>query len=105
MSEILPELKIKNEILKQGIVEEAQIIVKLRNHNILEGFISRLSDDTFTLKNSETKEEIIVAYKTVEQIKRVENAQEIKLGVAIIEMTETIKTVIEAVSSDSERNS
>ncbi len=104
ISELLPDLKIRNEVLKQGVGKETQITVKLRNHNTLEGYISQISDDTFTLKNSETKEETIVAFKTVEQVNRIENSPEIKLGIALISTTETVWSVIKAVSSETEEN-
>lgn len=104
ISELLPELKIKNEVLKQGVGEETQITVKLRNHNTLEGYISQISDDTFTLKNSKTKEETIVAFKTVEQVNRIENSPELKLGIALISTTETIWSVLQAVSTEPEEN-
>lgn len=102
ISELLPELKIRNEILKKGVGEETQITVKLRNHNTLEGYISQISDDTFTLTNSETKEETIVAFKTVEQVNRIENSPELKLGIALISTTETIWSVLQAVSTEPE---
>ncbi|HRH45789.1 MAG TPA: hypothetical protein PKY82_29375 [Pyrinomonadaceae bacterium] len=104
ISELLPELKIKNEVLKQGVGEDTQITVKLRNHNILEGYISQICDDTFILKNSETKEETIVAFKTVEEVKKVENSPEVELGIALISTTETVWSVIKAVSSEPEEN-
>lgn len=104
ISELLPELKIRNEVLKQGVGEETQITVKLRNHNILEGYISQICDDTFILKNSETKEETIVAFKTVEQVNNLESSPEIKLGIAFISTTETVWSVIKAVSSEPEES-
>ena len=42
--------------------------------------------------------------KTVEQVKKVENSPEVELGIALIATTETVWSVLKAVSSEPEEN-
>lgn len=97
MNELLPELRVKNEVIKQGTGVNAQVIIKLHDNQTVEGYISQISDDCFTVKNPETEQETRIAYNTVEQVKEIEVPGAIRFAGAMIETAETLDVLFEAV--------
>lgn len=60
--------KIKAEILKRGTSEKKRVKIKMSDGKRLKGFISETGADSFTLKDSKTKQTTIIAYSDVEEV-------------------------------------
>ena len=68
MYEALPELRIKNEVIRQGSGERARVTVILRDDRTIDGYISRSSDDGFTVIDSNTGKDWELSYRMVKDI-------------------------------------
>jgi len=97
INERLPELRVKNEVVKQGTGENAQVVVKLRGDQTIEGFISRISDDGFTVTDPGTRRETRIAFGAVEQVKKIEALAIMNFAAGLIETAETLDVLFEAV--------
>jgi len=77
--------KVKAGILKLGTGEMARVKVKLRDKTKLEGFISEVGADSFTVVDTKTGTATIVAYPQVVQAKgnNLSTGTKIAIGFAI----------------------
>ncbi len=101
MNKSLPELRIKNEVIKQGTGGDALVIVKLRGNQTVEGFISQIGEDSFTVTNPETQQKAKLAYNSVEQIEKNESAPIVEFAVRFVEMAKVFGCLMEEVFSAS----
>lgn len=81
---------VKAEVRKQGIGEEAKVVVKLKNGTKQMGYISQVLDDSFDLTDPKTKQIDTVPYRDVAKVKRdgwpsgAKVALGIGIGVAVV---------------------
>ena len=77
--------KIRAGIYKLGIGKEARVEVKLRDKTELQGYISEVSEDSFTVTDLKTEASSVVAYPNVRQVKghNLTTRTKIIIGVAI----------------------
>ncbi len=60
--------KIKAEILKRGTSDKKRVKVKMLDGKRFKGYISETGVDSFTLKDSKTKQPTTIAYRDVEEV-------------------------------------
>jgi hypothetical protein len=60
-------LKIRTQILKLGIGEEASLEVRLKDKTKLKGYISEAGDDHFVLVEAGTNRQVTIPYHQVQQ--------------------------------------
>ena len=65
----LPELRIKNEVIRRGTGEQAEVTVTLRDERVITGYISRLSEDGFTVVDKKAGKDFEIAYRVVKDIR------------------------------------
>jgi hypothetical protein len=77
--------KIRVGIYKLGIGKDARVEVKLRDKTELQGYISEVSEDSFTVTDLKTEASRVVAYPNVRQVKghNLTTRTKIIIGVAI----------------------
>jgi hypothetical protein len=77
--------KIRAGIYKLGIGKDARVEVKLRDKTELQGYISEVSEDSFTVTDLKTEASSIVAYPNVRQVKghNLTTRTKIMIGIAI----------------------
>jgi hypothetical protein len=77
--------KIRAGIYKLGIGKDARVVVKLRDKTELQGYISEVSEDFFTVTDLKTEASSVVAYPNVGQVKghNLTTRTKIIIGVAI----------------------
>jgi hypothetical protein len=77
--------KIRAGIYKLGVGKEARIEVKLRDKTALKGYISQVSEDSFTVTDLETEASSVVTYPNVTQVKghNLTTRTKVIIGVAI----------------------
>jgi hypothetical protein len=77
--------KIRAGIYKLGIGKDARVVVKLRDKTELQGYISEVSEDFFTVTDLKTEASSVVAYPNVRQVKghNLTTRTKIIIGVAI----------------------
>lgn len=100
MSEALPALSVKNEVIKQGTGENAQVVVRLQNDQTVEGYISQISDDSFTVTNQETRQETRIAYNMVEEVKKNHDLPVVKFALALAETAEMFGCLLKTAFAD-----
>jgi hypothetical protein len=61
--------KIRADIYKLGIGKDARVEVKLRDKTELQGYISEVSEHSFTVTDLKTEASSVVAYPNVRQVK------------------------------------
>jgi hypothetical protein len=88
--EALPELRIKNEVVRQGTGEHARVTVMLRDDRNIDGYISRITDDGFTLVDGVTGKDFELAYRIVKDIRETGGARE---GVIASGLTSTARAI------------
>jgi hypothetical protein len=77
--------KIRADIYKLGIGKDARVEVKLRDKTKLQGYISEVSENSFTVTDLKTEVSSVVAYPNVRQVKghNLTTRTKILIGVAI----------------------
>jgi hypothetical protein len=77
--------KIRAGIYKLGVGRDARVEVKLRDKTKLQGYISAVSEDSFTITDLKTEASSVVAYPSVRQVKghNLTTRTKILIGVAI----------------------
>jgi hypothetical protein len=77
--------KIRAGIYKLGVGKDARIEVKLRDKTALKGYISQVSEDSFTVTDLETEASSVVTYPNVTQVKghNLTTRTKVIIGVAI----------------------
>lgn len=77
--------KVRVGIYKLGIGKDARVKVKLRDKTELQGYISEVSEDSFTVTDLKTETSSVVAYPNVRQVKghNLTTRTKILIGVAI----------------------
>jgi hypothetical protein len=77
--------KIRAGIYKLGIGKDARVEVKLRDKTQLQGYLSEVSEDSFTVTDLKTEASTVVAYPNVRQVKghNLTTRTKILIGVAI----------------------
>lgn len=60
--------KIKSSVLKRGTEGKERVSVKMKTGSKLKGFINQSGEDSFTLKNAESGQTTVIAYRDVEKI-------------------------------------
>jgi hypothetical protein len=77
--------KIRAGIYKLGIGKDARVQVKLRDKTQLQGYLSAVSEDSFTVTDLKTEASTVVAYPNVRQVKghNLTTRTKIMIGVAI----------------------
>jgi hypothetical protein len=78
--EALPELRIKNEVIRQGGGEDAHVIVTLRDDRTIEGRIDRSGEFGFTLIDVRTGREIELTYRIVKDIQEADSDEALVEG-------------------------
>jgi hypothetical protein len=78
--------KIKANVLKLGIGESTRVKVKLRDQTKLEGYISEVNAETFTITNKKTGVVTTLAYPQVKSVQgnNLSTGAKIAIGVGII---------------------
>lgn len=71
--------KIKASIAKLGIGKESRVKVKLRDKTKINGYISEITEDSFTVVNEKTNSVTKIPYSQVKQVK----GSNLSLGVRI----------------------
>ena len=61
--------KVKENIEKLGTGEQAKVRITLKNKSKVEGYISRISEDSFNVTDSKTGQETEVEYSEVKKVK------------------------------------
>lgn len=95
IDEALPGWRIKNEVVRQGTGENARVVVTLRNDETVAGFISRVSDDQFTVVNPETSEETTIDYKAVARVDKIDAG--VEFIIALLETANAGELLIKAI--------
>ncbi len=72
----LPELRIKNEVARQGTGEHARVTVLLRDERKVEGYISRAGDDGFSVVDPRTGKDWELSYRIVKDVLESETSGE-----------------------------
>lgn len=93
IGETLPERRVKNEVVTRGI--NAPVIVRLHDKSTLEGCISRITDDSFTVTNPETGEAATIEYNAVARVYLMDAATE--LVVALVETASVGESILKAI--------
>jgi hypothetical protein len=77
--------KIRAGIYRLGIGKDARVEVKLRDKTELQGYISEVSEDSFTVTDLKTEASRVVTYPNVRQVKghNLTTRTKILIGVAI----------------------
>lgn len=77
--------RVKTEISKLGVGQDARVEVKLQDRTKLAGYISEVKDDSFVLTNARTGAATPVAYADVTQVKghNLSTGAKIAIGVGI----------------------
>ena len=77
--------KVKVNVLKLGTGESARVKVKLRDQGKLEGYISDVGDETFTVTNRKTGVATTIAYPQVKSVQgnNLSTGAKIAIGVGI----------------------
>lgn len=73
LHDALPELRIKNEVLKQGTGEPARVTVTMRDGRVINGHIDRITEYGFVLVERATEKEIDITYRIVKQVEEVDS--------------------------------
>ena len=60
--------KVKAAVLKRGTSEKKAVRVKLLNGTKMKGYISQIGDDSFTVTDSKTKQQTVVAYRDAARV-------------------------------------
>ncbi|MGH9949116.1 MAG: hypothetical protein ACRD6X_18245 [Pyrinomonadaceae bacterium] len=60
---------VKSEIIKLGTGTDAKVKVKLKNGTKFEGYVSAITDDSFTVVDKVTGDSTSIPYPSVKQIK------------------------------------
>lgn len=68
LHDALPELRVKNQVVKQGAGDHARVSVTLRDDRVIEGYISRIGDNGFTVTEPRSGKEFELAYRLVKDI-------------------------------------
>lgn len=68
LHDALPELRIKNEVLKQGTGEPARVTVTLRDGRVINGYIDRITEYGFVLMERATDKEVDLSYRIVKEV-------------------------------------
>ena len=78
--------KVKTQISKLGIGQDARVKLKLKDGAKIKGFISEIGDSQFVVTNSETGQVTQVAYPNVKQVKgnNLSTGVKIAIGVAVL---------------------
>jgi hypothetical protein len=77
--------RVKASIVKLGTGEAARVRVKLRDGSKVEGYVREAGADAFTVADTKTGTETVVAYQQVKQIKgnNLSTGAKIAIGVGI----------------------
>lgn len=77
--------KVKANVSKLGVGQEARIEVKLQDQSRLTGYVSEIKDDSFTITNKTTGVATPVAYSNVAGVKghNLSTGAKIGIGVAV----------------------
>jgi len=86
---------VKSEVVRQGTGENARVLVRLHDGKSVEGYITRIAADRFTVVTPETREETTVYYKTVAEINKIDETT--KLVIALPETANTGELLIKAI--------
>lgn len=74
LHEALPELRIKNEVIRQGTGEDARVVVvTLRDSRTIEGRVDRMTEYGFTLIDASTGKEIELTYRIVKDVREADS--------------------------------
>ncbi|MBK8464223.1 MAG: hypothetical protein IPL32_00190 [Chloracidobacterium sp.] len=73
LHDALPELRIKNEVLKQGTGEPARVTVTMRDGRVINGHIDRITEYGFVLVERTTEKEIDLTYRIVKEVEEVDS--------------------------------
>ena len=60
--------KVKTEITKLGVGKDAQIKVKLKDGTKLKGYVAKINDDNFVVKNTKNGSTAAVSYANAKQV-------------------------------------
>ncbi|MEW6737184.1 MAG: hypothetical protein AB1489_38220 [Acidobacteriota bacterium] len=88
--------KVKENISKLGVGEKAFVKIRLHDNRKLEGHVSTISDESFTIIDDKTGTETSVTYAQVKQIKgnNLSTGTKIAIGVGITALLAAILVVI-----------
>ena len=77
--------KVREGIGKLGAGKETRVVVKLRDHTKLAGFISKIEEERFIITDAKTGAATAVAYSNVTQVKghNLSTGAKIAIGIAI----------------------
>ncbi len=77
--------KVKENIEKLGTGEQAKVKITLKDKSKIEGYVSQISADSFTVTNSKTGLETMVDYSQVKKVKgsNLSTGARIAIGVGI----------------------
>lgn len=73
LHEALPELRIKNEVIRRGTGEDARVVVTLRDSRTIEGRIDRMTEYGFTVIEASTDKEIELTYRIVKDVREADS--------------------------------
>lgn len=75
--------KVKADVLKRGTSEKKSVRVKLLSGTKMKGYISQIGDDSFTLKDSKTKQPKVIAYRDTAKVEGRGLAGGAKVGIIV----------------------
>ena len=78
--------KVKVAVAKLGIGNESRVKVKLRDKTKINGYVSEIADDSFTVVNEKTNSPTKVSYSQVKQVKgnNLSTGVKIAIGIGVI---------------------
>ena len=75
--------KVKENVRKLGVGEDARVEVKLHDGRKLKGYIQEAGEDTFTLIDSKSGTAMTVAYSQVKELKGTNRSTAAKVGINV----------------------
>jgi small nuclear ribonucleoprotein (snRNP)-like protein len=75
--------KIKSKITKSGVGEKSKVKVELKNQTKLEGYVSAIEDDSFTVTDKKTGTSTEIKYDQVKKVSSKGLSTAAKIGIAV----------------------
>ena len=97
--------KVKASVAKRGTSEKNQIRVKMLNGTKLKGYISQISDDSFTLTDSKTKQPTVIAYSNAARVEGRGMSGGVRIGIIAFAAVIGAAIILFFIARDSIRDS